>query len=43
MKYYWVKLNGITLQVDANGIQRWIDFLLQNGHAPQIEKVEEAA
>ncbi len=43
MKFYWVKLNGITLQVDADGLERWVDFLLHNGHTPMIESVEEAA
>ncbi len=40
MKTYFVKLNGITLQVDADGLERWVSFLLDNGHTPVIEKVE---
>ena len=43
MKFYWVKLNGITLQVNAQGLEQWVGFLLDNGRVPIIDKVEEAA
>ncbi len=42
MKIYFIKLQGITVEVDADGLNRWAHFLLDNGHTPIIEKVEEA-
>lgn len=41
MKFYWVTMNGITLQVDAQGLEGWINYILDLGKVPTIEKVQE--
>ncbi len=43
MKSYYVTLNNVTLLVDANGLENWINYLLELGRVPSIEKVEEVA
>lgn len=42
MRSYFVTLNGVTILCDEKSLTGWIDYILDLGKTPVIEKVSVA-